>query len=378
MRTTVLVARISEPTTFREIGMRRTSRTSLSLKGCVSHAGHARQSTRVTHAADFAACGARNRRNLVSPMIGKWVSLLIVLVYAGTGVAIEPEPGIYWAGGDRSGEGLYLERQGKFVSVMIFAYSDDGSPVFYTAAGELVPGPVFEPTPFGGSAAPAHRVTGELFRYTNGPFFGSIERNPTGEGGTAPESVGTLVLEFVFHSSLSYMVFYSNAEEHGVESGQGVMERFTFGIPPIGEDLIVDGMGCFTNLEGVWAFTNPDSPGGEIMRFDFGAPQFTGPITCPGNQPRVVEYEDSVRNAVMRCVVDGGIDPVFERRVVAGCQVSVDDEPRLWFSDADIGLHRIVATVGEIPTNVPDEPRLLRGPDRLIGVRIEGAIAAGE
>lgn len=299
-----------------------------------------------------------------------WGGFLVLAFLPCSAFAVKPESGMYWQSA-RSGEGIHIERQGEIVAATIFSYREDGSPVFYTAAGALEETGVLEPTPFGASVAPVHQMTGTLYRYRNGPFFGFPNVRQTGEGGTVGEAVGTLRFRFLVNGEAIYSVVYSNRDEGEPFAGQGVAVRFPFGRPQIGIDLIVPNTGCWDDLRGTWVFVSEDPASRVLERFDFAPPEVSGELTCPADGATVIVYEDATRDATLRCVDSSEVDPVFGR-VVIGCQIFIGQTPFVWFDRADIGLERIVSTAGEVPTYPGDaQERMLRGAERVIGIRVE-------
>ncbi len=115
----------------------------------------------------------------------------------------------------------------------------------------------------------------------------------------------------------------------------------------------------------------------DAWSFDFTELEASPPpeeMTCPGNfMDHTLVYRDSENDASLTCMRKTG-DPSFVpavRDYNFRCVLrQADGTPLLWFSVYDIGVKQLVATLGP-PPNREERPGVLRGPERVLGMRLK-------
>lgn len=127
-------------------------------------------------------------------------------------------------------------------------------------------------------------------------------------------------------------------------------------------------------IMGQWIFVDESNPNREPWRFHFDEripPQDSPRNTNVVNTPLEVTYRDSSRDAEFRCKVL----PPADSQSLNGCELFLDDEVIFSANYQDVGARRIRAFLGELPALISEppgaQPEFHRGPDVVIGVRIE-------
>lgn len=307
------------------------------------------------------------------------VAFLLILASCSL-FAIQPEPGLYVPGETLQGDPaklIHLEVQERVVQLTIITFdSESGLPEVYRSEGQLRddainPGQTDAPLITAGYY-PLHAYVGDLERIEGGRCLTCVN---------APiawrrEVVGRVEAYFPnAEYALVEVRYLSQHRPAGVPGSQVIpVQRMSAGRDrvllgnsvPNGPPSIVG-----NDLRGQWVFVDQADAGApvrdEMVRYEFTeqvlSPQpFVGPSY-------MVTYRDPVRDAELRCTSVG----TAIGQKAAGCELH--SQGRVLFSARreDIGMDRIQAFRGELPTIVALVPTVTnpyRKPGQVIGLRV--------
>jgi hypothetical protein len=280
---------------------------------------------------------------------------------------------MYW-NPEYPGLGYYIEHQNGVVTLIIYAYDETGDPEFYIASGQLLTNVPVEPGGWGPGRLPAHGLSAPLFRVTNGRFL----TGPYAHSETIPDFVsarlGLVRVLFDFQGTATIEVMLDSPPAGQRDSGRVVVSRFGFGFGAFGSNLIVKNLSCWPDFRGQWVFVDESNPARAPWRFNFTeAAPFPAEQTCPSpNVDNGVVFRDPSRNAELRCANrNGRADPQTGRTLVPGCQLWQDGVAQFSIAQPDLGLRRMVGSVGELSTFTVGQPATLRKPERVLGMRMD-------
>jgi hypothetical protein len=291
--------------------------------------------------------------------------------------AVLPESGIYW-NKNRQGEAVVLEVQNGIASLIFYTYTADGEPEFYIAGGPIEEGVGYsEPVNWVEGYYPLHAVRSDLYRASNGPVISSPEwHSPLDPPPFDVLKVGRVMVTFAYHGRMHLQVSFDEPKPGQLSYGINNLERFNFGYAEFGTDRISAAQSCWTDLRGEWVFVDESEPARPAWRFAF-TELTTSPdadeIGCPvgADELMILNYRDPIRGATLRCAQTRAVpDPIDDRSSKSGCELRLDevDEPEFSFVASDIGLKRVVGSIGPLPRA---EDRVLRSPRRVLGLRVE-------
>lgn len=282
-----------------------------------------------------------------------------------------PESGIYVVEGAPE-RGVVIEHQDGVVSVMVFAYNErSGEPEWYIASGRLrddavAAGVGAEPPVLTQGYYPVHWFEGDLLKAKGGlcavcyvPF-----RAPT------YETAGKLALyvDFLGQAAMELVMPSETLIPQPVQP----LRRLNVGYSrQPGEFVPV------ADLTGEWVFVDKADPARQPDRFRFGPGEFrdrtqetTSPQNYRPNSLYELIYRDPVAGAVLLCrsgfnQLPASVEPSPPGN---GCELRVADEIRYSMLISDIGLGRIQAFRGPMPSAAGPA---LRGPLDIIALRLE-------
>jgi hypothetical protein len=315
--------------------------------------------------------------------VNRWMSSLILVTAM---VSLSPrasglsqvESGIWWDV-NRPGEALVVERQGGLVAFIIYSYTADGEPEFYTAAGALVEGGFSEPTGWSEGFLPLHQAYGPLYRSYGGPVLNSLAIYRDGDPPShSVAQIGNLRATFNYGGTLILDVSLTDPPEGSRAITRRYYSRFVFGYEGFGQNLIFADLQaprpCWVDLRGRWMFADiASATARESWSFDFSELDTSPPtddMTCPGvNVHHTLLYTDTTTGATMQCVnrANGVADDGEVR--YGGCEVRDASGSALFsFSFFDLSVSRLVGSRGPLPLG---STAILRTSERIIGVRID-------
>lgn len=287
--------------------------------------------------------------------------------------AVFPETGMYVETGQEArGKGYYIELQGDTVFLVIYAYDEEtGEAEIYTAASEIRDDAVSmgfllpDDPPFSTDGYfPLHWMTGRLFRVTDGPCL-DCGGPPDG---FVTEEVGDVGVWFPYTGLIR--IAYTSDDQSEILETFAVKQNFGHG-----EILNPNKRLQLHEVMGQWLFADQTDPSRPPWRFNFDEriPEAPGPQnTISLETPFEVTYRDSTTSAEFRCQV---IPPSAGGDTQDGCELHLNGEVLFSAAARDIGATRIRAFRGELAPLIFDDgpvrPEFTRGPDAVIGVRIE-------
>lgn len=291
--------------------------------------------------------------------------------------AVYPETGMYVDLEANSGRGFYIEVQNDTLFLVIYAYDEEtGQAEIYTAASEIrddaietglvIPG---SPPPNPEGYFPVHWMFGKLYRVTNGPcitcnyFLGDFET----------VEVGDVAVFFPFAAEIR--ISFVPYDDIGLTGDLGYLEAFAkkqnFGL---GKNIVENDRFLMHDVMGQWLFADQSDPDAQPWRFHFDERIPEAPDARNRREveiPFEVTYRDSRSGAEFRCAIRQSAAGVKVR----GCELHHDGQTLFSARYRDIGATRIRAFRGELPVFLTDPPlpapEFWRGPDAVIGVRIE-------
>lgn len=308
------------------------------------------------------------RINLINRLILPITASLLLGLFAPTAFGIAPESGMYWSP-NHPGRGYYIDVQENIAFLVIYAYDEEtGEAEIYVANGELRDdgtdmGISLHAHPPSNTEGyfPLHFFLGELYRATDGPCLTCAKSGDT----TNYEHVGTAVVWFPY----TQWAWVGVHIHDGDLTLDALVERLNYG-----RDRMVDPSGSgtpplrFHDLRGQWVFVDQSDPDAEPWRFDFDERE---PDTHLMDDPYFGVFRDTHRDAEFRCQM---VTPV-DMENLNGCELHWNGEVLFSANIQDLGLYRIEAFRGELPPMITDppgpQPEYHRGPDTVIGLRIE-------
>jgi hypothetical protein len=286
--------------------------------------------------------------------------------------AVIPESGMYW-NPSYPGLGYYIEHQNGVVTLIIYAYDETGDPEFYIASGQLLTNVPVEPGGWGPGRLPAHGLSAPLFRVTNGRFITSPLPRP-GVPDFLNARVGSVRVLFDFHNAAEVEVLLDAPPAGQAVMGTAAVQRFNFALGSFGTNAISNARACWPDFRGQWVFVDESNSSRAPWRFNFTeAAPFPAEQTCPSpNVDHGVVFRDPSRNAELRCASrNGRADPQTGRTLVPGCELWQDGVAQFSIAQPDLGLRRMVGSVGELSTFTVGQPATLRKPERVLGMRMD-------
>jgi hypothetical protein len=286
--------------------------------------------------------------------------------------AVIPESGLYWSAA-YPGLGYYIEHQNGVVTLIIYAYDETGDPEFYIASGPLLTNVPVESSGWGAGRLPAHGLSAPLFRVTNGRFgTGPLER--PGVPDFASRRVGVVRVTFDFHGFALVEVELDSPPTGQRIGGVISINRFSFAYGGFGRELPLQVRPCYPDLRGQWVFVDESNSARAPWRFNFTeAAPFPAEQTCPSpNVDYGVVFRDPTRNAELRCADrNGRADTQTGRTLIEGCELWQDGVAQFSIAQPDLGLRRMVGSIGELSPFVPGLRSTLRKPERVLGMRMD-------
>jgi hypothetical protein len=305
---------------------------------------------------------------------------LAAALYSADAPALQPESGLYvpidLAPGDPA-KLSYLEVQGNTVQIFLVAFDDpDGGATLFESQGRLRDDAITigqtDPPLITTGFYPLHAFSGELFRASGGRCLtcsdASVEWRRTAVGTVQVyfPNTGVAVAEIQLDAG--------TVPPGGYAASVIVLRRLAFGrdrvvlanASPAANPSFVG-----HDLRGQWVFVDQADAGGPV-RDDVVRYEFTEQVLSP--QPFVgpsytVTYRDPQRGAEFRC---SSIGAAIGQKA-AGCELH--SQGRVLFSARrdDIGMDRIQAFRGELPTIVALVPTVTnpyRSAGQVIGLRV--------
>lgn len=187
--------------------------------------------------------------------------LLVVAVIVIDEAYAQPEPGLYW-NPDESGRGFTVDYQNGLLALTIYIYDEDGSPIWYLAAGEM--------------SADRRTLTARALEFENGQCIGCPYTPPDVVG-----DAGTITITF-------------SGRDRATLRWQGQtipVERQNFGFPPPPASML-----------GNWLLVS------DVSGLLANGYSFTR--TIPTNQPEnggTGIFIDDPRNAAGECFASGDL-----------------------------------------------------------------------
>lgn len=295
------------------------------------------------------------------------LTFLLAGPFAPPAFSILPESGMYWTP-HSPGRGYYIDVQEGMVFMVIYAFDEEtGEPEIYVANGELRDdgfdmgiafhfAPPLNPEGY----LPLHFFSADLYRVTDGPCLTCPHHGDTAEY----EHVGTTIVWFPYKTG-PYVALYLF---DGDVTNDQFVERLNWG-----RERMISTSGSLTSLRfhdlrGQWVFVDQSDPDSTPWRFDFDE---LDPDTNEVNVPYDAVFRDTYRGAELRCVMR---TPV-EMETLNGCELHWNGEVLFSANIRDLGVNRIQAFRGELPPIITDpplpQPEYHRGPDTVIGLRVE-------
>ena len=281
--------------------------------------------------------------------------------------AVVPETGLYW-NPMFPGTSTFIEHQDGTVFAVMYAYGADGEPEFYIAAGELLLGGTLEPTPWTEGLFPLNGLVAPLFRVTGGRVLNDV-RPYSPEVSYQSERIGMLQLTFAFHGSVGSIVELDNPGASQISLREDVLVRFNFAYGAFGFSQFTPNGTCWPDLRGEWVVVDQSDPARPAWRFNFTeAVPIAAQFGC-STYPNTVTFRDPSRAAELRCANrNGEPEPGTGRRLIPGCELWLDGEILFSVARPDVGLRRLVGSVGPLSESGSG---ILRRPQRVLGVRAD-------
>lgn len=309
------------------------------------------------------------RFTLIKCLMMPVVAGLLLGLLAPVAYGVTPESGMYWSP-NYPGRGYYIDIQEGMASVTIYAYDEEtGQAEIYVAHGEVRDDGTdigisirFHPPANTEGYFPLHYFIGDLYRATDGPCLTCAKSGDT----TNYEHVGTTVVWFPYAQWAWVAVHIHD----GDLTFDALVERFNYGR---GRMVSVTGSSRprtlrLHDLRGQWLFVDQSDPDAEPWRFDFDERE---PDSDLMDDPYFGIFRDTRRGAEFRCQM---VSPV-DMEKLNGCELHWNDEVLFSANIQDLGLYRIDAFRGELPPMISDppgpQPEYHRGPDTVIGLRVE-------
>lgn len=248
----------------------------------------------------------------------RWRFAALMFGLSGLVQAEMPERGLYWAPLTPH-QAYYIEHQNDRVTVLSFAYNEQGQAEWFSASGTLQTGTTLDEE----FADPSlhHFLRAPVVRLRGGPVLGfsraSSQTVPTPSG----EVVGEIVVNFSPTGAI-HVGTDTTLPSGPQRRSSGLLRRFNFGFGGFGKNSDVPYDRCWPNLEGEWVFIDRSQRSRAPWRFKFTNVLVRAwshveqrwldgsQMTCRESyQPHEIIYRDEVANVDLRCALTQGHPP---------------------------------------------------------------------
>jgi hypothetical protein len=291
--------------------------------------------------------------------------------------AVYPEPGMYVDQSDTNrGRGFYVEIQNGILFLVIYAYDDEtGEAQIFTANSEIRDDAIdtgltatVHPPPNPQGYFPLHWMIGRLYKVTDGACLTC----DLPVSSLATEEVGDVAVFFPFVGRMQVSIVLD--DDAGSLEAFAVKQNYKLGTNNTPGFYEGTSSLLLPEIMGQWVFIDQSNPERPPWRFHFveRVPELENDRnTQIVELPFSATYRDSRSGAEFRCDIKQGA----EGEKLNGCELHQDGQVLFSANHFDIGPSRIRAFLGELPVYLNDPPlpapEFWRGPEAVIGVRIE-------